>query len=122
MSDSDWVVGDFIESSGQWLKNGVEVTAGSATVTYWSADGSGGRLYLQSNGTTMAATPHSFALAYDAVKKWNRALTVPTSMNGKVIQEVIQHSDVSLEVYGFGHRVTDGGFPGAFDGAHVVGS
>lgn len=123
MSDSDWLVGDPYESSGEWAKNGVEVTTGSATAAYWGTGSDGSRLYLQ-NDNTLAATPNAFPLTYSASLKWRRASIVPSSMGGRVIHEEIRHSDPALEVYEFEHRVTAGSGPTGTtqDGAHVRGA
>ncbi len=121
MSDSDWEIGDFVESAGEWQSNGVYVTTGSATATYFS-NSAGGRLYLQSNSITMTSTPYSFPLTLEG-NEWVRRFAVPAIMQGKVIQEEIRHSDSSLEVYEFGHRVASASIIGGSDaGAHVRGS
>lgn len=104
MSDSDWVVDDWVESSGEWADNGALVSTGSATAAYWFVS-AGTRLYLQADGVSATATPYAFPLAYDAVRQWWRAMQVPAIFDGQVVQEEIRHSDPQREVFEFGHRV-----------------
>lgn len=90
-----WVTDSPMTVGTRLIVDDAEVTSGTATNTYWR-NNSGAIEFLQSDGTSWAATPYDFPCPYvTGVGFANLTTDAPASAEGSIV-----HYEVTHSVYG----------------------